>query len=211
MTKTINGITVATLTETQAAIVNQARSHSSADERKQIKREVFAIVKAKFGINETTKVAAFTKNPTHPEYLVLHAAGKSNPQRGKAFRLGADGRWDGHYVDRSELFPPPVQVEVPAELKAGFQSGDYDDDGEDDGPNYAAAAQEVGQSVNGFQGVATLVGGPAFQGTTMVSLPDGVKIVGQDSDTVLITFDRDEWDMEILGNNENRILLTRND
>lgn len=136
MSKIINGFTLAALTAVQASIINQARAAApdskgqGADERKQIKREVYSVVKAKFGIAENIKVRAITRNPDHAEYLVLHVGGKRNRDAGKAFRLGADGKWDGTYVTSLDLFPP-VQTPAPGtdgnqgSVFGGTQSGGW--------------------------------------------------------------------------------------
>jgi hypothetical protein len=113
---------VAKLTAVQAAIINGARANSSVDERKQIKREVFSVVKAKFGIPADYKLSANTTGADQKGYLILHVAGKRNYNRGKAFRLGADGKFDGTLVTRDELFPPPV-VEAPAAAPASSVFG----------------------------------------------------------------------------------------
>lgn len=123
MTKTINGIRIATLTETQAAIINQARNHSSNDERKQIKREVFSVVKAKYGIPENFQLSANTTGEGQRGHLILHVGGKRNPQRGLAFRLGDDGKFDGTLVTRDELFPPPAPVVEQAADQAQSNTG----------------------------------------------------------------------------------------
>lgn len=118
MSKTINSITVAALTAVQAAIIMQARAaapgkkDAGADQRKQIKREVYGVAKDKFGIPSDVKVSAVVNDSQSPNYLVLHAAGRRNPKRGMALRLGADGKWDGTYVTKDQLFPPPAPAPV---------------------------------------------------------------------------------------------------
>jgi hypothetical protein len=88
----------AKLTAVQAAIINGARNNSSDDERKQIKREVFSVVKAKFGIPESAKLKANTTGVDQPGYLVLH------DKDGNAFQLGDNGQWNGVLVPKA----PPV-------------------------------------------------------------------------------------------------------
>lgn len=113
MSKTINGIALAALTAVQATIIKQARTaapgkrDAGADERKQIKREVYSIAKAKFGIPESQRVSAIVSNPDNPEYLVLHTGGKKRGPK-LAFRLNSEGKWDGTYVTKDQLFPPPA-------------------------------------------------------------------------------------------------------
>lgn len=122
MSRLINNIAIAALTPVQAAIINNARSGSTDDERKQIKREVFAVAKAKFGIPSDVKVMSPTTNPNSDQYLVLHAAGKRNLNRGCAFRLDADGKWDGSYVTKDQLFPPPAAPADSAPVPQGSNS-----------------------------------------------------------------------------------------
>lgn len=119
MSKTINGICVAALTAVQAAIINQARSAApglkdqGADERKQIKREVYAVVKAKFGLPEGVKLRANTKGTDQKQYLILHTGNgnrRGGVAPGLAFVLGADNKWTGSYAKHDDLFPPPAPV-----------------------------------------------------------------------------------------------------
>lgn len=124
MTKTINGIRIASVTETQAAIINQARQHSSNDERKQIKREVFSVLKAKFGIPENFKLKANTTGEGQRQHLVLHVGGKG-PDAGKAFRLGDDGKFDGTLLSTADLFPPPPPVAVQSDGEGNSNDGTY--------------------------------------------------------------------------------------
>lgn len=113
MSKLINGIRVAVLTATQAAIVNNARANApgkgdtKAEERKQIKREVFGVVKSKYGIPPSTRTKANTTGAHQKGYLVLH------DKQGNAFGIGDDGKWTGVLVKKDALFPPPVLVVVP--------------------------------------------------------------------------------------------------
>lgn len=112
MTKVINSITVAALTAVQARTINDARAHSDAATRKQIKREVFSNVKAKYGIDQSIRTKANTTGETQKGYLVLHN------KAGQAFRLGADGRWDGTMVNAADLFPPAAPAQAPAQSTA---------------------------------------------------------------------------------------------
>lgn len=194
MAKTINSISVAALTETQAAIINNARSVNGekkgqgADERKQIKREVFSVVKAKHGIPESQIVRAATK-PGGDEYLVLHTGKKNRAGAGLAFRLGADGKWDGTYVTKDQLFPPPAPA--PVEVEADVKYVTVEDDVHGD------SQMEVGQSATGFPGAAAA---PA--------LPDGFSLVSVSDRTVVIELN-DDWNYEVVGNNDDRFVFTR--
>lgn len=191
MAKIINGISVAALTEVQARIINQARNASpdkkgpGAEERRQIKREVFAVVKAKFGIPENTRVKANTTGTQDKGYLVLH------DKQGRAFQLGDNGQWNGQYALATDLFPPapaPV-VQPPAWPYPG---------GPNDGGAVAVTGGEVAQT---FQPV---VG----RGAGVGQLPEGVKVVAQDDDNVLVQFN-DDWEANFVGPNDDRILITR--
>lgn len=119
MTKLVNNILVAALTSVQAAIINNARANApdkkdaNAEERKQIKREVFSVVKAKFGIDPSVKVKANTKGTDQKGYLILH------DKQGNAFRLNDQGKWDGTMVTHDQLFPPPAPVVVDTPAVAG--------------------------------------------------------------------------------------------
>jgi hypothetical protein len=192
MAKTINSISVAALTPVQAAIINNARQANpdkkgqGADERKQIKREVFSVVKAKHGIPETQVVRASTHDSQNPEYLVLHTGKKNRAGAGLAYRLGADGRWDGTYVTKDQLFPPPA-VEVEDDVHYVTVEDDVHGD----------TQVEVAQSGTGFQGVAAA---PA--------LPDGIRLVSVSNRTVVIEVDSDAWNHDQVGADEDRHIFT---
>lgn len=102
---------VAMLTVVQANIINQARSaapgkkDAGAEERKQIKREVFSVVKSKFGIPADHPVRASTVGADGEGYLILHTGKKNRAGEGLAYRLGADGKWDGSFLRHEQLFP----------------------------------------------------------------------------------------------------------
>lgn len=98
---------VAKLTAVQAAIINSARANSSKEERKQIKREIFAVAKAKFGIPENLRLKVNTKGVDQKAHLVLHVGGRGSDV-GKAFQLGDDSKFNGTLVTKDELFPPPA-------------------------------------------------------------------------------------------------------
>jgi hypothetical protein len=210
MAKTINSISVAALTPVQAAIINNARQANpdkkgqGADERKQIKREVFSVVKAKHGIPETQVVRASTHDSQNPEYLVLHTGKKNGAGAGLAYRLGADGRWDGTYVTKDQLFPPPA-VEPSEPAPASVEEPAKEDQvhyvnegvGTEFGGQDANPAQEVGQSAGTFLGVATA---PA--------LPDGIRLVSVSDRTVVIEVDSDIWNHDQVGADEDRHIFT---
>lgn len=91
---------IAKLSAIQASIINNARQHSSDEERKQIKREVYAVVKAKFGIPQDAKLKAET-DPGQHLYLVLF------DKQDRAFVLGDNGQWTGDYMSKPNLMPMP--------------------------------------------------------------------------------------------------------
>lgn len=90
-------VPVAMLTEVQATIIRNARSGGSADERKQVKREVFSVVKAKFGLPSAEKLKAVTDKASQ-SYLIVH------DQAGMAFEIGPNGRWTGRKYSDAQLF-----------------------------------------------------------------------------------------------------------
>lgn len=79
----------ATIKPTVAAILNLARANADDKTRKAIKKDVFAQVKADFGIDPAIKVKVET-DATRADYLVLKRS--DNCAR---FALGADGKWNG--------------------------------------------------------------------------------------------------------------------
>lgn len=97
---------IAKLAIVQAAIIANARSHSDKNERQQIKREVFSVAKAKFGIPQDTKCKVET-DASLRDYLIL------KDKQGRAFQLGDDGKFNGTTVTMDQVFPPmptaPVQ------------------------------------------------------------------------------------------------------
>lgn len=104
---------IAKLTAVQAAIIVNARSHSSKDERQQIKREVFANAKARYGIPQSTRVSCNVTGEGDKGYLILTLGGKRNKgvSNKQAFQLGDDGKFTG-MVPWSALFPPPAPAAV---------------------------------------------------------------------------------------------------
>ena len=79
----------ATIKPTVALILNLARANADDKTRKAIKKDVFAQVKADFGIDPAIKVKVET-DATRADYLVLKRS--DNDAR---FALGADGKWNG--------------------------------------------------------------------------------------------------------------------
>lgn len=79
----------ATIKPTHAAILNLARAGADDKTRKAIKKDLFAQIKADFGINPAIKVKVETDSHL-PDYLVLKRS-----DNGAKFALGADGKWNG--------------------------------------------------------------------------------------------------------------------
>lgn len=113
----------ATMTPTQALIIRNARANSGADERKQIKREVFASAKARFGIPQDYKLSVATESH-EADYLVL------KDRNGNKFELAADGLWV-NAVRAAPVAPTPeakrwFPVDM-AEVIAAVTDGEFDD------------------------------------------------------------------------------------
>lgn len=79
----------ATIKPVQSTIINLARNCASDKDRKAIKKDVFAQIKADFGIDPAIKVKVETIDG-QPDYLVLKRSDNS-----AKFALGADGKWNG--------------------------------------------------------------------------------------------------------------------
>lgn len=90
-----------------ASAINLARQHAGDDDRRAVKREMFAAAKAQFGIPDDVKLKCETSNTASPDYLVLKASATGQP-----FTLGNDGRW----VDA-----PPPQVQVQPRVTRWFK------------------------------------------------------------------------------------------
>lgn len=73
-----------------AAAINLARAHAGDDDRRAIKKELFGLAKAQFGIPDSIKVRAETANAAAPDYLVL-----KDSKTGQPFELAEDGLWVG--------------------------------------------------------------------------------------------------------------------
>lgn len=71
-----------------ASAINLARQHAGDDDRKAVKREMFAASKAQFGIPDDIKLKCETSNTASPDYLVL-----KDSRTGQPFTLGNDGLW----------------------------------------------------------------------------------------------------------------------
>ena len=73
-----------------ASAINLARQHAGDDDRKAVKKEMFAAAKAQFGIPADVKVKCETANTVSPDYLVLKRSADGQP-----FTLDDDGLWVG--------------------------------------------------------------------------------------------------------------------
>lgn len=83
-----------------ASAINLARQHAGDDDRKAVKREMFAAVKAQFGIPADVKVKCETSNTASPDYLVLKRSADGQP-----FTLGDDGLWVGAQAPQVQVQP----------------------------------------------------------------------------------------------------------
>jgi len=79
----------AKLTQAQATFLKTIRAMSD-DDRRSLKRDIFAVVKDKFGIPAEHKVKVEVDNPYSPHYLTV-----IRKVDGAAYQLNSDGRWDG--------------------------------------------------------------------------------------------------------------------
>lgn len=126
-----------------ASAINLARQHAGDDDRKAVKREMFAAAKAQFGIPDDVKVKCETSNTASADYLVLKRSADSQP-----FTLADDGLWVGaprqvaqvqprvtrwFKVDRDDL------IEA-AKDAANGDGADWDDDSHN---SMAATADDV--------------------------------------------------------------------
>lgn len=82
-----------------ASAINLARQHAGDDDRKAVKKEMFAAAKAQFGIPADVKVKCETANTASADYLVLKRSADGQP-----FMLDDVGLW----VDAL-----PQQVQAP--------------------------------------------------------------------------------------------------
>ena len=91
----------AKLSPSVATAINLARDHAGNDERKQLKKEMFASAKAQFGIPDNIKVKAETRDTSSPDYLLL-----KDSRTGQTFALAPDGLWVN--ADRSAQQAAPA-------------------------------------------------------------------------------------------------------
>lgn len=122
----------ATIKPTVAIILNLARTGADDRVRKAIKKDLFAQVKADFGIDPAIKVKVET-DATRADYLVLKRS--DNDAR---FALGADGKWNGATDVAKKWFA--VDAESLKDLVA--DTSDWDA-GYDDKPVQAAGDTTV--------------------------------------------------------------------
>jgi hypothetical protein len=80
---------LAKISPAQAATINLARQHAGDGDRKAIKKEVFATIKAAFGIPADIKLKVETTDTASADYLVIKSKDDA------VFNLSATGRWDG--------------------------------------------------------------------------------------------------------------------
>jgi len=111
----------ATIKPVQSTIINLARNCASDKDRKAIKKDVFAQIKADFGIDPAIKVKVETIDG-QPDYLVLKRSDNS-----AKFALGADGKWNGATDVAKRWFA----VSQEALMDAVTDSQDWDDGYED--------------------------------------------------------------------------------
>ena len=78
----------AKLSPALAAAINLARQHAGDDDRKAVKKEMFAAAKAQFGIPADVKVKCETANTASADYLVLKRSADGQP-----FMLDDVGLW----------------------------------------------------------------------------------------------------------------------
>ena len=102
----------AKLSPALAAAINLARQHAGDDDRKAVKKEMFAAAKAQFGIPADVKVKCETSNTVSPDYLVLKRSADGQP-----FMLDDVGLW----VDA-----PAPQVQAQPRVTRWFKVGRVD-------------------------------------------------------------------------------------
>lgn len=137
----------AKLTSTQANFLKLIRTSSDSD-RKELKRELFSVVKAKFGIPDEHKLKVEIDDVDSPRYLVL--VRKSDDS---AYVLGSDDRWAGALSDMpaiTEFRWFPVDAETLAHAAAGLVEDVSWDDGissPPEGAHIQAALGDYGHAV----------------------------------------------------------------
>lgn len=87
-----------------ASAINLARQHAGDDDRKAVKKEMFAAAKAQFGIPADVKVKCETANTASADYLVLKRSADSQP-----FTLADDGLWVGAPRQVAQVQPRPTR------------------------------------------------------------------------------------------------------
>lgn len=117
----------AKLTPAQASFLRTARPMQK-DQRQQVKRELFAVVKSAFGIPADHKLVVELDNPHSPTYLVL-----KSKTTGQGYDLGSDGRWVGATPLPSQgvLSNRPILSMSVDEFKSAIQDW-LDEYGDDD-------------------------------------------------------------------------------
>lgn len=80
---------LAKLSLAQAALLVHLRNYSGSDQtRKDMKADLFKLVKDSFGIPHEHKLSVEIDNASSPDFLVL-----KRKKNGMPYDLGADGRW----------------------------------------------------------------------------------------------------------------------
>ena len=133
----------AKLSPALASAINLARQHAGDDDRKAVKREMFAAAKAQFGIPADVKLKCETSNTASPDYLVLKASATGQP-----FTLAHDGLWVDAPRQVAQAQPRPTRwfkvdrvdlIEAAKDVVLG-DGADWDDDSYS---SVAATADEV--------------------------------------------------------------------
>lgn len=133
----------AKLSPALAAAINLARQHAGDDDRKAVKREMFAAAKAQFGIPADVKVKCETANTASPDYLVLKRSADGQP-----FTLTDDGLWVGAPAPQVQAQPRVTRwfkvdrddlIDIAKDVVNGH-GADWDDDSYN---SMAATADEV--------------------------------------------------------------------
>lgn len=133
----------AKLSPALAAAINLARQHAGDDDRKAVKKEMFAAAKAQFGIPADVKVKCETSNTASPDYLVLKRSADGQP-----FTLTDDGLWVGAPAPQVQAQPRVTRwfkldaselIDIAKDVVNG-NGADWDDDSYN---SMAATADEV--------------------------------------------------------------------
>lgn len=94
----------AKLSPALAAAINLARQHAGDDDRRAVKKEMFAAAKAQFGIPADVKVKCETANTVSPDYLVLKRSADGQP-----FMLDDVGLWVDAPRQQAQVQPRPTR------------------------------------------------------------------------------------------------------